>query len=91
MILKCSTCATGMLTVNADAGSEDASEGRYRRARNIRNALPTGSSGRMSPFAYDSGRLANHVSRVLILAQPDKRGVEQVIVRCPFCKFDLDD
>ena len=81
-----------MLTAIADAGSEDASEGMYKRARIVRNALPTGSGSEvLLRSAYYLGRLSYHVSRFLVLANPDKRGMAQVIVRCPFGKFDLDD
>ncbi len=41
-VSKCSTCATAMLTVNADAGSEDAGDGRCKCARRISNGLPAG-------------------------------------------------
>ena len=50
-----------------------------------------------SPKTRDFGngtclsRLANHVSRFLVLANPCKRGMAKVIVRCPFGKFDLND
>ena len=78
-----------MLTAIADAGSEDASEGMYKRARIVRNALPTGSGSEvLLRSAYYLGRLY-HVSRFLVLTKPAKRGLAQVIVRRPFGKFDL--
>ena len=58
-----------------------------REALNFQGAPKTHGFGNRTCFSL----LTHHVPRFLVFAQSDKRGVAQVIVRCPFGKFDLDD
>ena len=48
-VSKCSACATAMLTVNADAGSEKVSGGRCKHARRLCDNIPPGRDGDESP------------------------------------------